>query len=227
MKKLTFTIVLSLMYIISYAGDGGSFVLLKSSVSLPTGDFGANNLEKGCFVTPGVTYGVEGAWFFLDNIGIGADVKYGLFPVDASGLATAKVIEDPFMEDLTIRSDPYNILTTMGGVYYNLKLGNKIELQPTVMAGIMFGKTPFQLYEPSYFMAGPDYFKITSSRDSGFAISPGLSGIYKVNDCISIGVDADFTYSKLSFGFYSSGELYYQHRKISYIDLGLSLRINL
>lgn len=211
----------------AFAGDGKSFFALKSSASVPIGNYSLKNIDKGCFTTTGISFGAEGAWFFWKNIGVGAEVNFSIHPVDAVGLATAKVFDDPFMEDLYVRSDPYNMLTSLIGFYYRINLGDKFFLQPSLKAGVLFGKTPFQLYEPKYFMVGPDYYKVTSSRDSGFAIKPGLAVIYSFNNYIALGLNADFTFSELSFGFSTSNGLEYRDRQISYFDFGLSLIIYL
>ena len=68
----------------------------------------------------------------------------------------------------------------------------------------MFGKTPFQLFEPEYFMLGPEYFKITSSRANGFVIKAGISVKYPINNCIAIGINSDYSFSPLKFGFITS-----------------------
>lgn len=227
MKKFLFTTVVIFIAISTMAGDGKSFVSLRTSYSLAIGEYSENNLDRGCFTTNGMSFGAEGAWFFWKNLGVGLDVNYSLHSVDAIALATEKVRVDPFLTDLTVRSDPFSIFTIMTGLYYSVRLTEKFSLQPKLMGGIMYGKTPFQLYEPTYFMAGPEYYKITSSHDYGPAIKTGLLMIYNVSDCISIGLSSDLTYSALSFGFIVSGDLEYRNRKISYIDLGLQLIIKL
>ncbi len=227
MKKLIIFSLCILFYMNIYASDGKSFVSLRSGVSLPVGDYGSNIIGTGSFTTAGFSFGAEGAWYFWDNVGFGLNVNYSIHPVDAIGLATAVVVNDPFMEDLNLRSDPYTMLTTLGGFYYYVSLSKKITIEPSLMAGVLFGKTPFQLYEPVYFMVGPEYYKVTSSRDYGFAIKPGVRSNYQINDCIALGIYAEFIYSQLSFGFYTSNGLEYRDRKISYLDLGLNLSIKL
>lgn len=210
------------------AGDGKSFVSLRSSYSIATGEYSENNLDRGCFTTSGMSFGAEGAWFFWDNLGVGLDVNYSLHSVDAIALATEKVRVDQFVIDLTVRSEPYSILTIMSGFYYSLELTEKLSLQPKLMGGIMFGKTPFQLFEPTFFYLGPSYYKVTSSRDYGFALKTGLLIKYDISNCIAIGVNADYTYSHLSFGFKTAGDNYeIRERNIGFVDLGIGLIIKL
>jgi hypothetical protein len=228
MKKLLLVSLVLLSGITSIAGEGKSYLSLRTSFSIAVGDYGKNDLDVGCFTTYGMSFGAEGAWFFWKNIGVGLDVNYSLHSVDAIALATEKVRVDQFVVDMRVRSEPYSILTIMSGFYYSLELTEKLSLQPKLMGGIMFGKTPFQLFEPTFFFLGPSYYKVTSSRDYGFALKTGLLIKYDLSNCIAIGVNADFTYSHLIFGFKTVGGNHEdRERKISYLDLGLQLIIKL
>ena len=227
MKRLVTVTIFILVSYIALAGDGKSFVSLRSGVSFPLGDYSKNSLSAGCFTTTGVSFGAEGAWFFWKNLGFGLEVNYSLHPVDAVGLATEMVENDQFLIDMTVRSDPYTMLTTMAGFYYSINIKQKITIQPKLMAGIIFGKTPFQLFEPTFYLLGPSYFKTTSSRDRSFALKPGISVNYHISNCIALGIYTDYTNSNMVFGFYTSNGLEYRYRKISYLDLGLNLIIKL
>lgn len=229
MKKkllvLLFSITLTLN---SQAGDSKSFFSLKSSFSVPLGDYGENNLDKGCFTTNGMSFGAEVAWFFWKNIGFGLDVNYSLHSVDAVGLASESVAVDPFVTDLNVRSEPYTMLTLMGGFYYSFAVNNRLSFQPKLFGGMMWGKTPFQLYEPTLLFPGPSYYKTTSSRDHNFAIKTGLAIKYDLIENVALGIYADYTYSYLIFGFKTAGGKFEnRNRKISYLDLGIALVINL
>ena len=191
------------------------------------GNYASDKLDVGCFTTTGFSAGFEGVWFFYKNIGAGVDFNFSLHPVAASALATATVIDDPFMEDLTIRSDPYNIKTYMAGLLYRFNITDKIKISPKIFGGLMYGRTPFQLYEASYFMIGPHTFKKTESRDHNFALKGGINAIYNINDCIGIGLNIDYTYSKLFFGFETATGQEVSERNISFIDTGLGLIIKL
>ncbi len=227
-KKTTYLgLVIWLCSLNSFAGDGKSFVTLKSSVSQPLGDYSKKDLSVGCFTTTGVTFAAEGAWFFSKSFGVGLDVSYSLHPVDAVAVATATVRNNPVLQYAFVRSEPYTMLNLMGGFYYSYNITKKISVMPKLLAGIMFGKTPFQLFETTYFMLGPDYFKITSARDESFALKPGLSINYDLSSCIAIGLNIDYTMSNLSFGFYTGNGFEKRNRKIRYLDVGLGLIIKL
>ncbi len=227
MKKEIIILVLIFSSANLVAGDGKSYISLKGSASMPIGKYSSKSLTEGCFTTTGFSAGVEGAWFFYKQLGAGLDVNFSLHPVDASSLATETVYDDQFMEDLTVRSDPYNIKTFMAGLLYRFYIYEELHITPKIFSGLMYGRTPFQLFEATYFYLGPHTFKKTESRDHGFAVKGGANIGWDINSCIGVGLFADFTYSKLYFGFQSVTGLEVKERNISYVDIGLNLIIKL
>jgi len=223
-KYIIFLFILSFS-LNAMAGDGKSFFALKASYSLPVGDYALYDLDKGCFTTNGLTLGAEGAWYFYKNFGVGADVGYSLHTVDAIGIAN-KIIEDAILlNQLYVRSDPYRMITTMAGVYYSIDIIDKLRIEPKLLAGMMFGQTPWQLYEQELYLLGDSYYKITPSKANAFAFKVGVSVKYQLSPCIALSLMTDYSQSDLSFGFYSSDELNYRKRKISYFDFGMGLVI--
>lgn len=209
------------------AGDGKSFLMLRSGLSVPVGKYGSNYVDGASYTTIGMSFGGEGAWFFKDYLGVGVDVNYTFHTVNVSALGGAMVASDPFLEDIYIRSEPYTMLSFTAGLYSSIDITQKISIQPKLTGGIMFGKTPFQLFEPTYFMLGPEYFKITSSRANGFVIKTGVSIKYSINDCIAVGINSDYSYSPLKFGFITSEGFEYRKKNISFFDFSLGLVIKL
>lgn len=225
MKRNIFIFFIIVLCTQTYAGDGKSFFMLKGSYSLPVGDFASYNLEKGCFTTNGLSLGAEGAWYLYKNIGVGADFSYSLHSVDAIGIAN-KIIEDAILlNQLYVRSDPYKMMTAMAGVYYSIHIKDKLRIEPKILAGMMFGRTPWQLYEQELFLLGDNYYKITPSNANAFAFKAGVSIKYQVYKNVALSLFSDYTKSDLSFGFYSSNELNYRRRKIDYFDFGMGLVI--
>jgi len=89
----------------------------------------------------------------------------------------------------------------------------------------MWAKTPYQLYKPEYFMVGPEYFEITSSKDRNFAGIIGAGLQVDVSSCIAFRAEGEFQYSTMVFGFNTASETRYEHRTISYINTNLALII--
>ncbi len=200
-----------------------SFISIGGSASIPVGSYASSDLNNGCFTSPGVSFGVDGVRVFYKNFGVGADVAYGAHPVKASELATALVNNDSFLSDMYVRSDPYTSITAVAGPYYVWQFSRRMVLDFKALGGIMYSKTPFLLFEPEYFMVGPDYYKTTSSTDKSFAFKAGARFQYQLTNTIILGLSDDYVFSKMSYGFYNSRGLYYKNKNISFIDCGLNV----
>lgn len=225
MKKSILILLVLFISFNSMAGDGPSFLMLKGSYSMPVGNYASYDLDQGCFTTNGLTLGAEGAWYFNKNLGVGADVSFSLHTVDAIGIAN-KIIEDAILlNQLYVRSDPYRMITSMAGLYYSIQIIDRLRVEPKFLAGMMFGRTPWQLYEQELYLLGDNYYKITPSNAHAFAFKTGMSVKYRLSDCIALSIHADYSQSQLSFGFYSSDQLVYKDKKITFFDFGMGLVI--
>ncbi|NOY51263.1 MAG: hypothetical protein GXO88_11980 [Chlorobi bacterium] len=230
MKKIT--VLLLLLTVLGPLSDiraeGNKFnIALRSSLSMPLGKYGSNNIDGGSFTQLGLSFGADGKWFFSKKIGVGIDFNQSYHPVNASQLAKAMVAADPFLSNVNVRTESYSITTVTLGAYSSFSLNKDLRVEPKLLAGIMFGETPFQLFEPVYFLTGPDYYKITSSKDAGFAFKGGLSLKYCFNDFVAIDLNADLTYSRLKFGFNDYSGVYYKEKDIIFLNLGIGLVINI
>jgi len=209
----------------AYTQNISSYVGLRGGLSIPIGQYKAKNLQNGCFTLPGFTVGVEGAWYFKHYLGIGGQFGFNLHPVDVSSLEYEKVINDPFLSDLTIRSDPYQIITAAVGLFSRWNFWKRLSLHGKLLGGMMWAKTPYQLYKPEYFMVGPKYFEITSSKDRNLAGIIGAGIQVDVSSCIAFRAEGEFQFSKMVFGFNTASGPRYEHRTISYINTTLALII--
>lgn len=207
--------------------DNPSFVGLNAGLSIPVGKFRETNLDDGSFALTGLNVNAEGAWFFHPKIGVGASVGFNLNPVDVSALGWEKVQEDPFLNDLTIRSDPWLTITAMAGGYTRLHLFKGIFFTGKILGGLLWGKTPYQLYKPEYFATGPDYYEITSSRNWKFSWQAGAGFQYDVSPCIGLILEGVFMYDQLDFAFLTSNGTRIDTHTISLINTTLGVRINL
>lgn len=224
LKQIIFLIIL--VFVISLNSIGqSSYFTVKTAYSLPLGEYASYELDGGAFAYTGLSLGVDGAWYFHKNIGIGADLSYSLHSVDAVALATETLYasEDPFLNDLYVRSDPYKVLSMNLGLVYNFHITDKLSLEPRFLVGLMMAWTPFQLYEAEYYLLPDDYFKKTTSRDENFSIKTGLAVKYDLSPCLMIKVAGEYSYGKMNFGFTNSSGPYIQELKISYLDMGMGI----
>lgn len=204
-----------------------SFVGINAGVSIPYGKFRSTDLEDGSFALTGMNVNMEGAWYFLPKLGVGASVGFNLNPVDVSSLGWEKVINDPFLNDLTIRSDPYLTVTAMAGLYTKLPIYKTLYFSGKLLGGLLYGRTPYQLYKPEYFLAGPDYYEITSAQDWKFSWQAGAGLIYDVSPCIGLILEGVIMYDKLSFNFRTANGTRTDVHTISLINTTLGVRIKL
>jgi len=209
------------------AQNKGSFVSLKGGASFPIGQYASADLDKGCFTKSGFNAGIEGAWYFKPYLGIGGQFGYNLHTVDVGLLGYEKVKADEFLLDVTIRSDPYQVLTGGIGLFSKWNFWKYLSLHGKILGGIMWAKTPYQLYKPTYFQAGPDYYEITSSKDWNFMAEGGLGLQVDLTSCIALRIEGEILYSKMVFGFSTAQETRYDHRVISFVNNTLALIINL
>ncbi len=207
------------------AQNKSSYIGLYSGLSIPVGQYKAKNLENGCFTLPGFTIGVEGAWYFKPYLGVGGQFGFNLHPVDVGPLGYEKVISDPFLSDLTIRSDPYQIVTGAVGLFSRWNFWKNLSLHGKLLGGMMWAKTPYQLYKPEYFMVGPEYYEITSSKDNNLMGIIGAGIEIDVSPCIAFRADGEFLYSSMIFGFNTASGIRYEDRTISFINISIALII--
>ena len=209
------------------AQDKPSFVGIRSGVSIPFGKYHATTLDGGSFTLAGFNVSAEGAWFFKPKFGIGASVGLNFHPVDVYRLGWEKVQADPFLQDVYIRSDPYKIITAMAGFYTQLPIKGKFWFTGKLLGGLLYGKTPYQLYKPEYFLTGPEYYEITSSKDYKFSWQAGIGFRYDITPCFGLVIDSEIFYDKLIFGFNTSSGIRYDEHIISFINTTLGVRFDL
>lgn len=220
-------IALSIAVVTTKAQDHSSFFGFKTGASFPISKYKQANLNQGSFARTGYNVTAEGAWFFKEKFGVGGSVSINQHPVDVGLLGWEKVQADPFLEDLYIRSEPYLMLTAFIGFNYRTYIFDKFYFTSKLQGGILYGKTPYQLYKPTYFIVGPEYYEITSARDWKIAGNAGIGIQYNITNCYSIVLDADVTYGELAFGFNSASGYQIDRRAVSFINTSLGLRIKI
>ena len=202
-----------------------SWITLKGGASIPIGNYGGTNLDNSCFTQTGINIGFEGAWAILKNLGIGGQFGYNLHTVNVSTLGWEKVKADPFLEDLYIRSDPYRSITAMIGVYGNYNFWRNFQLSAKFLGGVMWMKSPYQLYKPQYFLVEPKWYEITSAGDYNIALAAGLGIQYNFSSCIGLKIEGEYNYSKMVFRFSTGNGIRNDYRNISFINTTLGLVI--
>jgi len=204
-----------------------SFIGIRGGASIPFGKYHSTSLDEGCFTQTGFNVSVEGAWFFLPKFGIGASTGINFHPVNVSALGLEEVANDPFLENIYIRSDPYQIITAMGGLYVNMPIYHKVSFTGKLLCGLLYGKTPYKLYKSDYYFIGRIYQEITSAQDWKFSWQAGVGLKYNISPCFGLVFDADLFYEQLAFNFNTSSGLRTDERIISFVNTTLGIRFNL
>ncbi|MCX6235046.1 MAG: hypothetical protein NT175_10060 [Bacteroidetes bacterium] len=225
MKPILITILFSFNILSVFAQEKSSFVAVRSGVSCPLGAYYSADLQEGSFTMAGFNATLEGAWFFKRWLGVGASAGLNLHPIDAGALATATMASDAFMTNLSVRSDPFRVLTFMAGPYACLDLRKNFSLTCKLLGGMIQASTPYQLYKAEYFMIGRYWYEITSSRDWEVSFMAGIGVRYDVSDCIGIMFDTDFTYNQCEFGFITYNGSITEHKKILFLNSTLGIII--
>jgi hypothetical protein len=204
-----------------------SFLAFRGGASFPVGKYHQKDLDGGSFTLTGFNVSTEGAWFFHKNFGVGASGGINFHPVDVGVLGWEKVQSDAFLEDLYIRSDPYKIITAMGGFYTQIPIMDKFSFTGKLLVGLLWGQTPYQLYKPQYYLTGPDFYEITPATDYKFSWQAGIGLRYDISPCFGLVLDSEFMYDKLSFQFNTDTNSRVDERIISFINTTLGIRFNL
>jgi opacity protein-like surface antigen len=209
------------------ARDKQSFVGLRSGISIPIGGYAAKELDGGSFTQAGFNVTIDGAWFFKPKFGIGGSVGLNLHPVDVVALSGERINSDPFLNNVVIRSEPYKIITAMGGVYFQLPFGNGFSFSAKLLGGLLYGKTPYQLYKPDYYLLPNNWAEITSAQDWKFSWQTGFGLRYNLSSCIDLIFDTGLFYDQLAFNFNTFSGLRTDTKTIAFINTTVGFRINL
>jgi len=209
------------------AQENKSFVGLSSGFAIPYGNFKAIDLDGGSFAITGFTANVEGAWFFLPYLGIGASAGMNMNPIWLGALEWAKVLNDPFLNDLSIRSEPFITVTAMAGAYTNIPIWRNFSFSGKLLGGLLYGRTPYQLYKPEYYFTGPPYYEITPAKDYKFSWQAGAGIQYDVSPCVGLLLEGVIMYDKLSFNFRTANGIRTDVHTISLFNTTLGVRIKI
>lgn len=200
-------------------------VNIRSGLSLPMEKYASKNLADGSFTLPGLAVSMETSFLVYKNWGVLAQGGANFHPVDVGVLGYEKVLDDPFLQDVYIRSESFRVIQLFGGVLRRFDLGNNFSLDGKLMAGAFISQTPYQVYRPRYFLTGPDFYVITSAKDRSFAYGLGFDLFYYINDCLRIALSSEYQRSRAAFGFISGGQQRIDWRDISFINILLGVQL--
>jgi len=201
MKKILLLALIVYIPQISFTQEFRSYIGMGTGVSVPVGKFASKTLNGGSFALPGLNVNVDGAWLFYKGLGAGLRATYYAHPVDVRSLGYEKVTNDPFLLDVTIRSEPYKVLTLVGFAQYSLDILKRFYVTPRIGGGMIYGISPYQLYKAEYYLIGSRWFEITSTWDLAGYFSTGGEFCYQISGCIDLTLKVEYGYGKLKYRF--------------------------
>lgn len=227
MKRLLILVILLITCNILSSQPFQMQLAIQSGVAVPLADFASTNLEDGSFALPGYTGSLEVRGIFKERWVGFIQAGMQLNPIDVALLGYEKVQADPFLLDVFIRSDPFKVFHLMGGPGYQHRIGKRFLLEGQLSAGMFLSYTPYQLYKPEYFMIGPAYFEIKSSKDVSFSYGAGVRLAWEATPCYHVGISSQLMNSTGEFQFYNDDGTRTDVRNISLWNTSLSLIVKL
>ncbi|MCK9399968.1 MAG: hypothetical protein M0Q51_08260 [Bacteroidales bacterium] len=228
MKRSFITACLISITLALSAQQKPSFIGLQAGPSFPVGKFQEKKLPDGSFTLIGFSTSLEGAWFFTSWMGVGGSAGMHFHPVDVRTLGYEKVVADPFMNDVYIRSDPYRSYTVYAGLFFQFPLVQRLSLTAKALRGIMFTQSPYQLYKADYEMIGEKWFEITSAGDFEGSFLAGAGLKYELKNCIGFSLNTEFTYNEMNFDFeLSDGSVRTDKKVVAFVNVLLGIFIKI
>jgi len=195
----------------------------QSGVSFPLGYYASKSLGLGSFALPGWNASLNADVRIFPKLGIRLKSDFYLHPVDVTNLANEKVIADPFISQLVIRSEPYRLITVAAGPQIRKEIYQWLQFQGYLGMGVMWGRTPYQLYKPVYFLTGPPYYEITSSHSHNIMVEGSTGMRIAINPYTGILMNGGMKYSRMHYGFYSAAGYRVDVRTVWLFDITAGL----
>ncbi|NCA84786.1 MAG: hypothetical protein EOM83_04340 [Clostridia bacterium] len=200
---------------------------IRSGVSLPLGAYKNSPDEMGGFARAGFSVIAETAWFFSKHLGAGISASYNLHTVDVAALGRFRMNKDPFLSNIIIRSDPYLIITAMPGIYFRYPISTKFTATANLHVGLLYGRTPYQLFKPDYYLLPDTWQEKTSAQDYKFSWMAGVAVQYQATPCIGLVVAADVCADQLQFNFVTGSGERTDKLKMAFVNLSAGFRLSI
>jgi hypothetical protein len=228
MKRSLIFLFLIFITFFLHAQEKPSFISINAGTSIPVGGFSSKELPDGGFAQAGLSVTVDGAWFIKSWLGIGGNTGLSLNPVDVVTLGYEKALSDPFIDEAFIRSDPYAVTSLYAGLYFHIPVMQRFSVTAKALGGMIYARTPYQLYKADYYMIGYQWFEVTSSGDYEASFLAGAGFRYDLKNCLGLTLNSDFTYNQCDFDFTTpDGSTRTDQKVISIVNVSLGLVIRL
>ena len=119
------------------------------------------------------------------------------------------------------------LLTAMVGGYTKIPVWRSFSFTGKLLGGLLYGRTPYQLYKPQYFFNGPAYYEITPAKDWKFSWQAGAGIQWDVSPCVGLVLEGVVLYDKLNFDFRTASGIRTDTHTISLVNTSLGVRIRI
>ncbi|MCF3111050.1 phosphatase PAP2 family protein [Niabella sp. CC-SYL272] len=177
----------------------------------------AKNLEINASSKLGFEAGLEGAYFFNRNWGIGSDLSFTSFPITASEIYTPNA-EDPSYRNMKFETQSIGAANIAVGPYYALHLADRWQLMLKAHCGYSIGSRGTISVKTTASSNGDEIAAYKPANT--FRVGAGGSLTYKLNSRLGVTGYADYHYSNPVFK-------YAFNEKIVEIEPGFSSRMRM
>jgi hypothetical protein len=220
MKRSIISISILLTALTISAQQKPSFIGLQAGPSFPVGKYQSKNLPEGSFTLTGFSTSMEGAWFFKPWLGVGGSAGMHYHPVDVGTLGYKTILKNPGMTDVYTRSEPYRSYTLYAGLFFQFPLVQRLSFTAKALGGMIYTRTPYQLYKAIYELIGEHWYEITSAGDYQASFMAGAGLKYELKNCIGFSLSSEFTYNTMKFNFITSdGTIRTDNKVVSFVNL--------
>ena len=211
--------------------ENPSFLSLKIGFAASSESLLESNKE-GSLAKVGWEAGLEGAYFFHKNWGVGGEFVVTSFPIKSINLNDLDLSEEG--RDAILYTDAPGYLTFSAGPYYNLNLSEKWSLTAKALIGYTIGA------QGEIIVRNTDTTTITEDiiianykPKNTIQYTPGLSLTYHITDNIGISSYVDFSHSQSTYKFTYNPDYFeidsnesnvdYEKSPFNYVSLGFRL----
>ncbi len=228
MKKLSIIILALTLYIGANAQDASNpaksadnstmtngFIGLLGGYSLSmgnwthtsyiTGDAGKwlsnnpDNLSAG-FAGNGSTFGIEGAWYFCKNVGIGGLVSYSHYAFNGLDSLSAGYDKSFDVDQITTTvSGGYDIVNFMTGLYFRFPCSDKLDVTAKLLGGFTSATTPQIAVDVEDGGVDDGSFYQQRCTANSFGYMAGLGVSYKLNNWLGLNLQGIYASSEPDF----------------------------
>jgi len=209
------------LIVLSISSYSQSFMGITIGSSIPISDYrdiSSKNDNTGYGET-GYSIAIDGAYFLSDTIGIGLSFGInGHYGVDVTAW-TNEIAGDSPASTIAISSDLYSITTFMVGPYFNNAIGDKLNFNLKLLAGLFIATSPAIIV----FVDGI-IVTFTPASTGTFTVLFGAGLDYLISDKVSLGLMAETTIANPEFEYVFGAGTVKVEQPMNILNFGVNLK---